>query len=147
LSDGVRKASVVRLLIETDIIKRLKVSLEGADLTGADLSVASLQRADLNGAKLSVANLLGADLSVASLQGADLNGANLSGADLSSAKGLTKEQLEEAYLCETTLPKGIDMDPNRDCGKPYGEWLSERTEALRKTLSDWSDTLGAEGRA
>jgi uncharacterized protein YjbI with pentapeptide repeats len=189
LSDGVRKASVVRLLIETDIIKRLEVSLEGAELSGARLTFADLSSADLSGANLLDADLSGADLSGANLSGAhlsganlavakltdaDLNGADLSGADLrgakllranlhradlsganlryadlsgadlsgailgganlsdailggaalndadlSGARKLTKEQLENAYLCNTRLPEGIDMDPNRDCGKQY----------------------------
>jgi uncharacterized protein YjbI with pentapeptide repeats len=190
LSDGIRKASVVRLLIETDIIKRLKVSLHGAELNGAGLSGANLEGADLslaglsgavllgaslndavllgaslNDADLSHAKLICADLSYTNLRGADLRyttlsgallfGANLNGAvlsyanlsgaylegadlsfadltdaDLSRAKGLTKEQLENAYLCHTNLPEGIDMDPNRECGEPYDEWLPERTEVL-----------------
>jgi uncharacterized protein YjbI with pentapeptide repeats len=196
LSDGVRKASAVRLLIETDIIKRLKVSLHGADLSGANLESADLRgarlrgtnlggadltdadlegaylfRADLRGAALSGANLhkakligadlraanlsdaflrrarlMGANLKDARLRGANLAGVNLADADLFfadlddtdlrgthlsganlhkakliGAKGLTKKQLEIAYLCNTKLPEGIDMDPNRDCGKPYGE--------------------------
>jgi uncharacterized protein YjbI with pentapeptide repeats len=182
LSDGVRKASVVRLLIETDIIKRLKVSLQDADLScanlryadlsDADLSDADLSGANLKGARLSQANLScanlryadlldaglrnadlsGADLSGANLKGASLHGAALScailedaklkgarlygtylgGADLSGAKGLTKEQLENAYLCKTTLPKEIGVDPDRDCSKSPAKWLAEKMEVLTK---------------
>jgi hypothetical protein len=181
LSYGVRKASVVRILIDTDIILGLKISLRDADLSGADLRGAALGGADLSGANLrdadlSDANLRDADLSYANLRGANLNcawlsGANLEGADLrgaylasailinaanlnyanlrdadlsyanlrdadlggadlSGAKGLTKKKLEEAYLCETTLPKEIGVDPNRDCGKPYGEWLERLSEKM-----------------
>ena len=59
----------------------------GANLYGANLSVANLYGADLyganlSGADLSVANLSGADLSVANLSRADLSRANLSGANL-----------------------------------------------------------------
>jgi uncharacterized protein YjbI with pentapeptide repeats len=178
LSDGVRKASVVRLLIETDIIKR--VSLEGADLTGAELTGAILigatltgailnsanltgailnsaklehanltgailNRAFLNRAFLNRANLIGAKLEHANLTGAilnsaifikvdfqcaDFNCANLKDANLTDAEALTKEQLEKAYLCGTKLPKGIDIDPYRDCKTDYNEWLSEHSEWL-----------------
>jgi uncharacterized protein YjbI with pentapeptide repeats len=178
LSDGVRKASVVRLLIETDIIKR--VSLEGADLTGAELTGAILIGATLTGAKLEHANLTGAILNSAKLEHANLTGAilnraflnraflnranligaklehanltgailnsaifikvdfqcadfncaNLKDANLTDAEALTKEQLEKAYLCGTKLPKGIDIDPYRDCKTDYNEWLSEHSEWL-----------------
>ena len=53
----------------------------GADLRGADLSLANLRGADLRGANLSEA-----DLSEANLREADLRGANLSEADLSEAE-------------------------------------------------------------
>jgi hypothetical protein len=146
LSDGVRKASVVRLLIETDIIKRLEVSLEGANLSDADLSYAylngaNLRRAVLTDADLECAYLTDADLGGAVLSGAVLShavllGANLLSANLNNAKGLTKEQLEDAYLCKTTLPKEIGVDPNRDCSKPYDEWLSEQMDQSKwKCLS------------
>jgi hypothetical protein len=135
LSDGIRKGSVVRLLAEADIIQRLGVSLDGADLQTAFLNFAVLYRADLSGADLACASLIdtelnevrlsGAFLNFANLSGADLTGADLSDAYLSGAIGVTKEQLEKAYLCGTELPKGIDIDPNRDCDKFYGEWLSE----------------------
>jgi hypothetical protein len=135
LSDGIRKGSVVRLLAEADIIQRLGVSLHGADLQTAFLNFAVLYRADLSGADLACASLIdtelnevrlsGAFLNFANLSGADLTGADLSDAYLSGAIGVTKEQLEKAYLCGTELPEGIDIDPNRDCDKFYGEWLSE----------------------
>jgi uncharacterized protein YjbI with pentapeptide repeats len=185
LSDGSRKASVVRFLIEADIILGLKVRLEGADLQKADLSGtyldgailnsailddAKLEGASLNGAelkgaklkgawlndaKLSSAKLNGADLTQASLEDAILNNAklinadlshahlghakligaellgaffietDLSGANLSCATALIKEKLEEAYLCETKLPKGIDLNPDRDCDMDWEEWRSD----------------------
>jgi len=56
--------------------------LRGADLSGAVLSGADLRYADLRGANLSGADLSGADLRYADLRGAYLSGANLSGADL-----------------------------------------------------------------
>jgi Pentapeptide repeats (8 copies) len=65
-------------------------ALRGAQLQGADLSVAllqgaNLQRAQLQDADLSVAQLQGANLSDAGLQGADLRGAQLQGANLQRA--------------------------------------------------------------
>jgi hypothetical protein len=140
LSDGVRKASVVRLLIEADIIKRLEVSLantdlKGADLIGADLDGAILHGAILNDAPLIFANLIDANLCGARLKNANLYGARLKGANLYGAQELTEEQLEEAYLCETELPGGLDINPNRDCGKPHDEWLSEKIESLLKERS------------
>ena len=112
-----------------------RINLSGASLIRTDLSEASLvdadlSRANLNGANLSGANLISADLSSASLirtnlseanlsltlfRRANLSEANLSNTDLSLAKRLTKKQLEKAKLCDTTLPDGIDLDPNRDC--------------------------------
>jgi hypothetical protein len=75
-------------------------NLSGADLSGANLSGANLSGANLYGANLYVANLYVANLYGANLSGADLSGANLyvanlssanlSGANLSSAKGINK---------------------------------------------------------
>ena len=75
--DSERKASVIRFLIEAEVIGKAKLPLSDADLSGTDLS-----KAILSGADLSNANLSGADLSNANLSGADLGGANLSGANL-----------------------------------------------------------------
>ena len=59
---------------------------------------ALFQFADLHGA-----NLQGTDLLVA-----DLRGANLPGADLRNVKGLTKAQIESAFIDdETKLPDGL----------------------------------------
>ena len=94
-----------------------KLNLSGADLLGANLSVADLSAANFLGADLSVAdlfdahllgtnlsvaalsaaNFLGADLSVADLFDAHLLGANLSRAHLSGAK------LSAAYLAGANL--------------------------------------------
>ena len=67
-------AGAVLFSVET---ASLKLCVELAVRSGANLSGANLSRADLYGANLSGANLSRADLS-----GADLYGANLSGADL-----------------------------------------------------------------
>ena len=85
----------------------IRITLElaiksGANLSGADLSRADLSRADLSGADLSGANLRGAYLSGAYLSGAYLSDANLSGADLSGA------DLSDAYLSRANL-SGADL--------------------------------------
>ena len=69
----------------------MKICLEAAvesraDLSGADLACANLACANLAGADLARANLAGADLARANLAGANLAGANLAGADLAGAK-------------------------------------------------------------
>ena len=63
----------------------LKLCVEAAVKSGADLSGAYLSGADLSGAYLSGAYLRSAYLSGADLSGADLSGADLRGADLRGA--------------------------------------------------------------
>jgi hypothetical protein len=115
----------LRLCIESAIQSR--ADLSGADLSGADLSRADLSRADLYDASLSRANLSGADLSRANLSranlsradlydaslsranlsGADLSRADLSGADLSGAN-LSHANLYDASLSRADL-SGADL--------------------------------------
>ena len=110
--DAERKASVIRFLIETEIVGKSKLNLSGADLSGANLPVANLSGADLSGADLSgadlpVANLSGANLSGAKLIDANLLFANLSGANLDNAQlskaNLTGAKLDNADLTEANL--------------------------------------------
>ena len=90
----------------------LRITLElaiksGADLRGAYLSDAYLSRADLRGANLSGADLRGAYLRGAYLSGANLSGADLRGADLSGAylirADLSGADLSDAYLSRAYL--------------------------------------------
>jgi hypothetical protein len=60
----------------------MRLLVQAAVASRADLSRANLSRADLYGADLSRADLSRANLSGADLSRADLSGANLSGADL-----------------------------------------------------------------
>jgi Pentapeptide repeats (8 copies) len=80
----------------------------GTDLVNVDLSTADLTDAHFSGATLEGAKLVRADLHCANLHttnfahGANFTRANLSGADISNddlkaAKGLTKDQLLQAY--------------------------------------------------
>lgn len=50
------------------------------------------------------------------LEGTNFNGTNLTGADLRNVRGLTEEQLGQAWLCQTTLPIHLNHIPSdRDC--------------------------------
>jgi hypothetical protein len=115
-----------------------EADLQGADLQGANFEGANLQYTTLQGANLQGAKFWGgqgirpnlkgaifweADLTGADLSGADLQdtyllganfqetklgGANLSGVNLSTARGLSKEQLEETLTDEDTmLPESL----------------------------------------
>ena len=79
-------------------------NLRGADLRGADLRDADLRDADLYGANLYDANLRGADLRGADLRGADLRGADLRDADLDGAN-LYSADLDGANLYGEILTK------------------------------------------
>ena len=83
--DGTKSGMTMRLALEQAVAS-------GANLSDANLSGANLSDANLSGANLSDANLSGAYLSDAYLSGAYLSGANLSGAYLSGAN------LSDAYL-------------------------------------------------
>ena len=76
----------------------------GANLSGADLYGANLSRADLSGANLSGSYLSGANLSVANLYGANLSGADLSGANLYGAN-LSVANLSGANLYGEKIDK------------------------------------------
>jgi hypothetical protein len=92
-----------------------EANLTEADLFGANLNNANLYLADLSGANLSRANLSHAILDRANLYYARLDGANLSdarldGAYLGEAIGLTREQIESAWIDErTALPEDLEM--------------------------------------
>jgi hypothetical protein len=115
--DSRRKTSVIRFLIEAEVIQKLglelsnfelsRVDLRGVDFSEVDLRGAKLIQARLSGSKLIKANLSGADLSDAELDWADLSFTDLrytklSGADLCGAK-LIAADLSEAELNGTKL--------------------------------------------
>lgn len=90
--------------------------LYGAKISGADLRGAKLCGAKLRGADLSGANLAGADFSKANTRDAVFSEADLSGTDLSTVEELTKDQIQNAFLCKTIHPFR-DLDSDRDCEK------------------------------
>ena len=145
--NGIRKGLVTRFLHESALIAKtspvisldladlsgaelMEAVLEGADLTGANLRgailfMAGLQGIDLHGADLSGANLAEADLRSADLRGATLIGANLDNADLSNAN------LSEAIMVAATLREAILIGTNLN-----------RANLARASLSG-SDMTGA----
>ena len=96
------------LKITLQVAVKTGANLYGADLYGANLYGANLDGADLRGADLRGANLRGADLDGADLRGADLRGANLYGADLYGAN-LRGADLDGADLRGANL-RGADLD-------------------------------------
>ena len=94
----------------------LRITLELAIKSGANLSGANLSRADLSGAYLSGANLSRADLSGANLSGADLSGADLRGADLRGAY-LSRAYLSRAYLSGANLSGAYLKNKEKLVGK------------------------------
>jgi uncharacterized protein YjbI with pentapeptide repeats len=79
-------------------IEGFVLDLSGARVRRTDLSHTNLTRANLSHADLSGANLRGANLA-----GAILTGTILRGADLNGVINLTKEQLANAVIDDTTI--------------------------------------------
>jgi uncharacterized protein YjbI with pentapeptide repeats len=120
--DPSRKTAVMQFLVDADLVQSIDerdpiISLNGADLSGANVSDANLRNADLSDsdlsfADLSDANLRGASLSDVELRGAILRHANLSDADLSDAflrgADLSNAFLRGADLSDSDL-RGTDL--------------------------------------
>lgn len=87
------------------------VQLQGAGLSGRDLSRRYLGGANLRGAHLAHANLFMADLSGACLAGADLSGADLTGANLIGAD-LREATLVGANVLVADLDNAILLGTN-----------------------------------
>jgi hypothetical protein len=134
--------------------------LSGAELTGADLSLAKLQGADLTGAALARADLHAADLTGARLRAAELPGADLSGACLKgaflgdavlgnavlyqsdlSAANLTRARLHYAVLNGTSL---VNADLTRAAfgSTMLGSVDLSQVRGLEKVEHNWPSTIG-----
>lgn len=111
--DGERKGSVIRFLIEAEVVSKLTLNLSDANLSGANLTGVNLSGANLSDANLSDANLTGANLTGANLFDADLRGAALFGANLRDANllvaNLGSADLSEANLSNVNL-SGADLE-------------------------------------
>jgi uncharacterized protein YjbI with pentapeptide repeats len=70
---------------------------------------------DLQGTDFSEANLESVNFQNASLEKVNFKKANLTKANFQGAKNLTKSQIQNATICQTILPKNIDIPNNRDC--------------------------------
>ncbi|MDJ1174515.1 pentapeptide repeat-containing protein [Roseofilum capinflatum] len=110
-----------------------QANFESADLSHSNLQDTELEKAEferakligvnLNGSFLLNANFQGAILEESTIQksylkGANFNQANLIEVNLEKSLMLTPHQLNKAILCNTILPKYIDIDdvnPNKDC--------------------------------
>lgn len=109
--DPERKTSVIRFLIEADIVSKLKLNLSGADLSGVNLSGANLSDADVCDADLSGADLCGANLTNAKLSNVNLSGADLRHTNLSHAN-LYHANLSEANLQDAELKGALLIEAN-----------------------------------
>jgi len=86
-----------------------RANISGADLSGANISRANISGANISGANISRANLSGADLyganiSGANISGADLSGANISGANISGAN-ISRADLSGADLSGANISR------------------------------------------
>ena len=109
LPDNTLSGLQMRVALEKAAASRADLygaNLYGAYLSGANLSRANLSGANLSGADLSRANLSGADLSGADLSRADLSGADLSGANLSGAYLSGANSADYAIAMTRILPEG-----------------------------------------
>ena len=103
-SDKARKTSVIKFLIDTEIIDKAKLSLRNANLSNVDLRSTNLSGADLSNADLSNADLSNADLSNADLSKSILANANFIRTNLSSAK-LTGAQIFNTDFTNSQLDR------------------------------------------
>jgi hypothetical protein len=120
LEDPSRKTTIMRFLVETELVQRVEGRAPIIHLSFADLSGAPLFGADLRGANLYRADLRGANLSDAVLSEADLWQADLSGAE-----GVTNEKLEQQAktLNGATMPDGTVL-PERYATREFEPALS-----------------------
>jgi uncharacterized protein YjbI with pentapeptide repeats len=93
--------------------------LSGVNFQNSFLEGANFQNSKLNGAIFNYADLMKTNFKGANLKDVHFKGADLSGADLEGALNLTKEQIDQALLCNTKLPKYIvDIRLKQDCVIP-----------------------------
>jgi Pentapeptide repeats (8 copies) len=129
-NDPERKTSVMRFLIEADIIRKLKLNLSRANLSHSDL-----RDADFNGSDLSEANLFNAFLFKANLSNANLFSANLRGAYLFGAN-LSNAYLSNAYLRGAYLNGAILSNANLRDADLSGADLSSVRKLTTEQLKD-----------
>ena len=124
--------------------------LSYADLSSADLSYADLSSANLSYADLRYANLRSADLSSANLRSADLRSADLSSADLRSADLRSAKNADYAIARTRILPEGaiIGWKKLRDnviCKVRIPEDAKRSHAFGRKCRAEFVDVIEGEG--
>jgi hypothetical protein len=121
-----RKRSIVRFLLETELLKNKQGLLSNSDLGGANLFGLPMEDISLYLAYLRDAVLAHSDLRNTDLQRADLTGADLREADLTEAvldgANLNKALVADAQLDAARSLKGATM-PN---GQKYEVWLKSK---------------------
>jgi hypothetical protein len=122
--DGERKSSVVRFLIDAELIQGLELlkeanlsqaNLSGVNFSQADLARANLFKANLFKANFSEANLFKANFSEANLSEANFGSAGLLEANFKGVKNLTPEQIKKAKNWEQAR---YDSDFRNQLGLP-----------------------------
>ncbi len=122
--DGERKSSVVRFLIDAELIQGLELlkeanlsqaNLSGVNFSQADLARANLFKASLFRANFSEANLFKVNFSEANLSEANFGSAGLLEANFKGVKNLTPEQIKKAKNWEQAI---YDSDFRNQLGLP-----------------------------
>jgi len=144
----------LKLCVEAAVKSRANLSIANlsiADLSGADLSRSNLSGAKLYGADLSKSNLSGAKLYGADLSGSNLSGAKLSGADLSGAylygADLSGANGAELVIARTRILPDGDLIGWKQCKKGVIVKLripadAKRSSAFgRKCRAEFADVL------
>lgn len=89
--------------------------LQWVDLRGAHLQNAILWGVNFESANLEGAHLEGANFWEANLEGARISGSHLQGASLLNVNGLIQDQIDQAFIDESTvLPDGL-THPDASC--------------------------------
>ena len=164
-----RYSGAILFSLETESLKlcveaavKSGADLRGADLRGANLRGADLRDADLGDADLGGANLRGADLRDADLGDADLGGANLRGTYLRGAdlrgtylrgadlRGAVNADL--AFAMTSILPEGDIIGYKKLDDGSIAKLLIPATArrsnaAGRKCRAEYVDVLEGEGRS
>jgi hypothetical protein len=146
----------LKLCVEAAVSSKANLSsanLRSADLRSANLSSANLRSADLSSADLSSADLRWADLrwanlSSANLRSADLSSADLRWADLRSARGdfATPEESDAmlAKIAELVLAKPERLDMGAWHGEAWDATHTPEEEHSCKTthcMAGWAQAL------
>lgn len=90
-------------------------SLRDSDFRRATLANSSFNGSNLNGVDFQGADLMGVDFSNATVRGANFKKSYFFMANLENSLDLTKDQLNESFLCQTKVPSKLNLDPDRDC--------------------------------